>query len=154
MSTRAPASSIPAPESNSPAAVPEPRPRIVLAEDDAEVRRRLCALLASEYDVVAVFCNGIGIVEAVLELHPALILLDITLPEMSGIAVARLLRRRVPAVPVLFVTQHSEPAYVSEAFDAGGSGYVLKRKVVSELGRALAEVLAGGRYLSPGLRAA
>lgn len=129
------------------------RPRVMLAENDSEIRRRLCGILSANYDVVAAVEEGSAVLEKAEELHPEVILLDIGMPGMNGFAVARILRRAMPSVPLLFVTQHADPAYVEEAFASGVAGYVLKRNVVNELRPALEQVRSGGRYISPGLRA-
>jgi CheY-like chemotaxis protein len=130
------------------------RPRVLLAEDDREIRRRLCRILSGEYDIVAAVEEGGAVLEKAEELRPHVILLDIAMPGMNGFAVARVLRHAMPEVPLLFVTQYSDPAYVAEAFASGGAGYVLKRNIVTELGSAVEQVRSGGRYLSPGLHAA
>ncbi len=90
--------------------------------------------------------------EQAADLHPDLILLDIDMPRMNGFAVARALRGLMPGVPIVFVTQHAERAYVEEAFRVGGAGYVLKGNVVRELNTALEQVRSGGRFVSPELQ--
>jgi CheY-like chemotaxis protein len=129
------------------------RPRVIVAEDDAEMRTRLCNLLATDCEIVAALAEGEAVLGKAEELAPDVILLDIGMPGMNGFAVARWLRRSMPGVPILFVTQHSERVYVDEAFASGGSGYVLKRNAARELNSAVRQVRAGGRYLSPLLRA-
>ncbi len=129
------------------------RPRVIVAEDDAQVLQRLCAILRENYDVVAALDEGRAVLQKAEELKPEVILLDISMPGMNGFAVARVLHREMPAVPVLFVTQHADPIYISEAFGTGVAGYVLKSNAVTELGPAVEQVRSGGRYLSPCLQA-
>jgi DNA-binding NarL/FixJ family response regulator len=81
------------------------------------------------------------------------VLLDISMPGMSGFAVARHLRQAMPGVVLIFVTQHAQREYVDAAFAAGAAGYVLKGKVVQELSPAISQVRAGGHYVSPALLA-
>ncbi|HLH19148.1 MAG TPA: response regulator [Bryobacteraceae bacterium] len=126
-------------------------PKVILAEDDATARERLCGLLSSEYDVQA-FEEGASVIEKAGEIRPEAVVLDIVMPGLNGIAVARTLRQSMPEVPVLFVTQHSETPYNEEAFASGAAGYVLKGRAAAELIPALRRVRAGGRYISPGLR--
>jgi CheY-like chemotaxis protein len=126
------------------------RPKLLLAEDDAPVRERLCGLLSTDYDVKA-FGEGASVIKNASEVHPDAVVLDIVMPGVNGIAVARELRRSMPDVPVLFITQHSEQAYIEEAFASGAAGYVLKGRAAAELIPALRQVRAGGRYISPGL---
>jgi CheY-like chemotaxis protein len=129
------------------------RPRALLAEDDSDMRNLLCELLDAEYDLVAVLDGGESVLETSELLHPDVIILDISMPDVSGLAVARSLRESIPQTPVVFVTQHTGSAYVEAAFANGASGYVTKRHIFSELSSALQEVRAGGRYLSADVRA-
>jgi CheY-like chemotaxis protein len=128
------------------------RPRALVAEDETEMRNRLCELLRAEYDVVAALDGGARVLEQSEELHPDVIILDISMPDTSGVAVARALRGSQLGIPVIIVTQHTEPAYVDAAFDSGASGYVTKARIYTELSPALRAVRAGGRYLSTDLR--
>jgi len=129
------------------------RLRVILAENDADMRLRLCGLLDQVCDVVAALADGGLVVEKAEELHPDLVLLDISMPGMSGFAVARALHRSMPSVPILFVTQHADRAYVEEAFRSGVTGYVLKTNLAGELGLAVQQVHSGASYLSPCLNA-
>jgi CheY-like chemotaxis protein len=128
------------------------RLRVALAEDDAEVRSRLCKLLNPDCEVVAALADCEAMVENAEGLRPDLIMLDIGMPGMNGFAAARILRRLLPDVPVIFVTQHAEPAYVREAFELGVAGYVIKRNAGGELSTAIQQVRSGDRYLSPLLK--
>jgi DNA-binding NarL/FixJ family response regulator len=82
-----------------------------------------------------------------------LIVLDISMPDVSGIAVMRALQGSHSRIPVVMVTQHTTPAYIDAAFDSGASGYVTKPRMLIELCNALREARAGGRYLSEDIRA-
>ena len=128
------------------------RPTALLAEDDDAMRNRLCGLIDGEYDVIEALKGGASVLEKSKELHPDIIILDISMPEMNGLEVARALRGSVPEIPVVFVTQHGESAYVEAAFASGAAGYVTKTRAFTELRVALQEVLAGGQYLSTDLR--
>jgi CheY-like chemotaxis protein len=129
------------------------RPRALLAEDDSEMRAHLCDLLEDEYDLVAVLDGGATVLQKSEELHPDVIILDISMPDVSGLAVARSLSESTPRIPVVFVTQHTGSAYVEAAFANGASGYVTKPRIFSDLCNALRQVRGGARYLSAGLRA-
>lgn len=126
------------------------RPRALVADDDEDMRNRLCELLSVEYDVVAALNGGAAVVQKSEELHPDVIVLDISMSDVGGLAVARALRE-TSSTPVVFVTQHTGAAYVGAAFDCGASGYVSKGRIFSELRTALREVRSGGTYLSEGL---
>jgi DNA-binding NarL/FixJ family response regulator len=125
------------------------RARLLLADDHTLVTAGLRKLLEPEFDVVGTAADGRALIEEAEHLQPDVILLDITLPLLNGIEAARAIKRTSPEVKIIFVTMHSDPDYVAEAFRAGGSGYVLKRSAASELVAAIGEVLAGRSYLTP-----
>jgi two-component system NarL family response regulator len=85
-------------------------------------------------------------------LQPDVVLLDISLPDIDGIAVMQSLRSRHPATRVIALSIHDEPRYVEGMIDAGASGYVLKSATVDELRQAIRAVARGETYLSPELR--
>ena len=124
------------------------RPRLLIAEDHAATQEALCELLAADHEIVALVGDGQAAIEAFDRLHPDLVLLDISMPRLGGIAAARQLRRSMPALKFIFVTAHADPLYVDEAFRIGARGYVLKQAMISELLDAVRAVLAGGTYRS------
>ena len=89
--------------------------------------------------------------EAARRLKPDLIVLDITMPLVSGIEAARQIKTDLPRIKMLFITMHSSSAYVKAALDAGGTGYVLKSALREELLDAVQSVLKGRIYISSGL---
>jgi two-component system response regulator DesR len=134
--------------------VPGNRLRVLLADDDAAMRQRLCEVLEKDYEVLRAVDDGQKILDCAADLKPDLILLDVSMPGVNGFAVAHELRKSLPHIPILFVTQHAEPLYVKEALLAGAAGYVLKRNVVRELCRAVQQVHSGRSYVSPSLLSA
>jgi DNA-binding NarL/FixJ family response regulator len=106
-------------------------------------------MLTPGYDVVAVVGDGESAVEAAESQQPDILLLDISLPFLSGIAVARKVKKDFPAMRIVFVTAHAERAYLREAFRAGANGYVVKRALVAELAPSLEAALNGQTYRSP-----
>jgi DNA-binding NarL/FixJ family response regulator len=127
------------------------RPRILLADDDALTLEGISAVLAPHYEIAGTVGDGRALVEAALRLKPVLIVLDITMPHLSGILAARQIKTSLPGIKLLFVTKHSSSAYVKTALEAGGTGYVLKSAVREELLDAVQSVLEGRIYISPGL---
>lgn len=127
------------------------RSRILIADDHADMREQLARMLAPEHDVVALVSDGKAAVEAAVQLAPDLALLDISMPVMSGIAAARRLKQCARTTKVVFITCHTDAAYVEEAFRLGAAGYVLKPNLASELPDAIREVLSGSSYRSPQL---
>jgi DNA-binding NarL/FixJ family response regulator len=128
------------------------RPRILLAEDHEQVRKFLHLVLKESHDVIGAFVNGRDLLAAAGSQSPDIILLDISMPEINGFEAARTLRQRMPDVPLIFVTQHKETAYLEEAIRIGVRGYVLKPLIIQELRIAIREVLQGGTFFSLGLR--
>lgn len=127
------------------------RLRILLADDHAQALEGMRALLAPHYEVAGAVADGRALVEAALRVKPDLVIADITMPHLSGIDAARQIKTSLPGIKLLFVTMHSSPAYVSAAFEAGGTGYVLKSGAREELLEAVQRVLNGRIYVSPSL---
>lgn len=125
------------------------RPRILLADDHRLMLEGLQRLLHDHYEVVGAVEDGRAAVEAAQQLKPDLILLDISMPVMNGFEAARQLKSRVPECKIIFLTMHADPMYASEAFRAGGAGYILKRSAATELVQAVQVVLEGRPYATP-----
>ena len=126
----------------------EKRARLLLADDHALVAAGLATLLREEFDLVATSCNGREVVEEVERTHPDLVLLDISMPDLNGLEAARRLRGIAPETKIVFITVHSDLAYVAAAFRAGASGYVLKGSAVGELSAAIHAALRGETFLT------
>jgi DNA-binding NarL/FixJ family response regulator len=125
--------------------------RILLADDHALVLEGGKATFSDSYEIVGTVSDGRSLVEAALRLKPDLILLDISMPLLSGVAAAHAIKAAHPTVKLLFLTMHSERPYLQAAFEAGAAGYVLKSDGPEELRRAVESVLTGGLYISPSL---
>jgi DNA-binding NarL/FixJ family response regulator len=125
------------------------RARILLADDHSLVAAGICKLLEAEFDLIGTVGDGRALVATAKSDPPDVILLDISMPILNGLEAARQIRSVLPNVKLIFVTVHSDNAYVMEAFRAGGSGYVLKRSAASELPAAIHEVLDGNLYVTP-----
>jgi DNA-binding NarL/FixJ family response regulator len=128
-------------------------PRILLADDHAPTLEQICAILAPHYEIAGTVADGRALVEAALRLKPDLIVSDITMPLLSGIEAAVQIKRSLPDIRLLFVTMHSNSAYVKAALEVGGTGYVVKSAMSEELLDAVQSVLNGRIYLSPSLSA-
>jgi len=125
--------------------------RILLGDDHPLFLEGSRALLEQRYEVVGVLYDGRALVDAALKLKPDLILLDISMPLLSGIEAASRIKASLPEVKLVFLTMHSEPAYLQAAFEAGASGYVLKSAARQELLGAIQKVLEGEPGVSSGL---
>jgi two-component system, NarL family, response regulator NreC len=128
---------------------------VLLVDDHAVVRAGLKLLLEREHDIDVVGEAGTAH-EAVLahrELSPDVVVMDVVLPDESGIEATRTIVRERPGARVLVLSMQDDPSYVREAFGAGASGYLLKEGADSDLVQAVREVGSGGRYVHPGLGA-
>jgi len=109
------------------------------------------ALLDERYEIVGTAADGRAVVQDAIRLRPDLVMLDISMPRLTGIEAARQIKAELPDVRILFLTMHSERAYVQSAFEAGASGYVLKTSAPGELLEGIKKVLQGQLYTSPDL---
>jgi DNA-binding NarL/FixJ family response regulator len=127
--------------------------RIVLADDHRVVREGFRALLAAEkdFEIVGETGDGLEALRLVERLKPDLILVDLMMPGLGGLEVARQVAQRGSATRVVVLSMHSNEAYVLQALKNGAAGYVLKDASSTELVRAVREAVAGRRYLSPPL---
>ena len=124
------------------------RPRIELAEDHAEIAEQLRALLASEFDVVTIVTDGQALLRAAEVAHPDVVVTDIVMPELDGIAATAALVAKHPDVRVVLVTVHDEPELVERGRAAGALGFVSKHRAGHELVPAVKAALRGERYVS------
>ena len=125
------------------------KPRVLMADDHSLILAGLRKLVEAECDVVGTVEDGRALIEAAQTLRPDLILLDISMPFLNGLEAARQLTKLVPESKVIILTMHASPTYATEAFQAGASGYLLKRSAASELSQAIQSVLQGRQYLTP-----
>jgi DNA-binding NarL/FixJ family response regulator len=127
--------------------------RVLVVEDFAPFRRFLCATLKKEQDlqIIGEVSDGDQAVQKARELKPDLVLLDIRLPNLDGLAVARQIRSLSPKSKIIFVTQESSADVVQEALGIGALGYVVKTRVATDLSLALAALRTGRPFVSRGL---
>lgn len=127
--------------------------RILIADDHAVVRSGLRALLGTdpELEFVGEAENGAETLCQVEALRPDLVLLDITMPQESGIVIAKQLKEKHPKLVVLFLTIHEDEALLHEALRAGAAGYVIKRAEEAEILQAIHTVSDGNLYVHPSM---
>jgi DNA-binding NarL/FixJ family response regulator len=123
--------------------------RLLLVDDHAVVREGLRSLLGTDdrFEVVGEAVDGAAALDAAAHLHPDVVVMDVSMPGVSGAQLARRLKEQLPQVKTLALTVHEEGGYLRSLMDAGASGYVLKRSAASELVRAIEVVGEGGTYL-------
>lgn len=119
--------------------------RVLLADDHTVVREALALLLKSQDDisVVAEATNGREACQKAKALKPDVVVLDLSMPEVSGLKAAEILRRDCPRVKVLALTMHEDESYLRELVRMNAAGHVLKRAASEELLRAIREVASG-----------
>lgn len=126
---------------------------LVLVEDHAVVRQGLRSLLEAvpDFSIVGEAADGPDALACVKRLKPDVLVLDMMLPGLHGLEVARQVRRSSPGTRTIVLSMYATEAYVLEALEAGVAAYVLKKASAAELVNAIREALAGRRYLSPPL---
>lgn len=130
-----------------------PRTTLLLADDHALMRAGLRALLAgvAHCDVIAEAADGIEAARLIRQLQPAVALVDLTMPGLSGLDVIARAARDAPATRCLALSMHTAENYVLEALRAGAAGYVVKDTAPEELAQAIRVVAGGGQYISPAI---
>lgn len=133
----------------------QPFMRLFIVDDHELIREGLRAVATrlEGVSVVGEAGDGVRALERIPDSGADVALLDLSLPGMDGIALTAALRARCPALRVLVISMHDDPAHVRGALAAGASGYLLKDTSHRELALALDAVRAGGRFLSPGVAA-
>ena len=125
--------------------------RILLADDHPMIRAGFKSMLdkSERFEIVGEAGNGKELIEVAGELNPEIILVDISMPVMSGLDVLEELSIRVPGVRLIVLTMHEEREYILQALKSGAAGYLLKNIERFELERAIITVYEGGKYFSP-----
>ena len=127
--------------------------QIIIAEDHTILREGLRALFSSNpnLEIVDEARDGQEAIRAVEKHRPDLVLMDLSMPRMNGLEALAEIKKQHPATKVVVLTVHKTEEYVLAALERGANGYVLKDADHAELRLALEQVLAGKRYLSPGI---
>ena len=131
----------------------ENKVRIVLADDHTILREGLRALLSADpnFEIVGEADDGREAVRCVEKLGPDLLLMDLSMPRMSGMDAISEIKKRYPETKIIALTVHKTEEYLLTTLQAGVDGYVLKDATHDELVMAIHNVMAGKRYLSPGI---
>lgn len=124
--------------------------RVLVVEDSEPFRTFICSMLRKrpELQIVGEAADGLQAVQKAEELQPDLVVLDIGLPSLNGIEVARRIRKLSPESRILFVSQNASVPVVQEAFAEGAKGYVIKTDARRELLTAVDAVLRGEQFVS------
>src|SRR5277367_901558 len=124
------------------------RTRVVVADDLGFVTSAVTALLQEKFDVVGMAADGPTALETTLKVNPDIVVLDISMPVMSGIEVARELKRRASNAKIVFLTVYEDRDILEACQAAGGLGYVIKVVMEADLISAMNEALAGRAFTS------
>jgi DNA-binding NarL/FixJ family response regulator len=127
--------------------------KVLVVDDHPAFRGGLAQIISSEDDLVV--CGQAGSAEQAVQgtarLKPDIVLLDITLPDRSGLEVIKMIRSAHPRVKILVVSMHDEALYASRVLRLGGDGYIMKQEDPSEVVTAIHDVLEGHIYVSEGV---
>jgi DNA-binding NarL/FixJ family response regulator len=127
--------------------------RLLLVDDQELVRAGLRGILREQFgfEVAGECADGVDVLDAVPKSNPDIVLMDVRMPHLDGIAATRLLRAEWPDLPVLALTTFDDDAALAGMLRAGAAGFVLKGVPADELHRAVRVVAAGGAWLDPGV---
>jgi DNA-binding NarL/FixJ family response regulator len=122
--------------------------RVLLVDDHLMVLEGFKRLIEDQCEVVGMVEDGRTLLEVAPKLKPDIITMDISMPWLNGLDAARRLKKEMPDVKIIFLTMHADVAYVREAFNAGASGFLMKRSAGTELLQAIQAVSNGQYYIT------
>jgi len=130
--------------------------KVMLVDDHAIVRDGLQMIIGSQKDmrVVASLDSGLAALAAVESVHPDVVVMDISMPDLGGIEAARRMLALMPEMKIIILTMHESPEYVGQAFRAGAVGFMLKKSAGIEIIKAIREVIRGHRFFGRGIEPA
>ena len=125
--------------------------RLIVIDDHPQIISAVTQLLRGSYDIVATSSTGSEGIEAIAAFKPDVVVLDISMPDLSGIEVAQRLKTMHSHTRIVFLTVHADSDYVKEAFAVGANGYVLKSDLLADLPMALKQAFGGDHFISPSI---
>ena len=129
--------------------------RVMIVDDHPMVAEGIEAILETydDIEVVGTLSNARDALSRLIDLNPDVVLLDLNMPDMTGLAATELLLEKRPGTRILILTMHDSPEYISTALSHGASGYVLKDVPTEEIKTAIDSVMRGEEYLCTGAKA-
>jgi len=124
------------------------RPRLFLVDDHQLLLEGLALALRDRFDIVGTATAGVGVVDACRELKPDAVLLDLSLPDRSGLEIIADLRAELPQIKIVVVTMHADRVMADASLQTGAHGFLPKDAGIPELTNAITRVLAGHRVVS------
>lgn len=136
--------------------IAKPLTRVLIVDDHPMVAEGIQSILETYEDIQVVGClsNGREVIDKVCDLSPDVILLDLNMPEVNGLAATEILLEKNPEIKILILSMHDTPEYISTALSAGAKGYILKDVPTEEIKIAIDTVMQGEQYLCTGATAA
>ena len=125
------------------------KPRVAVVDDHTLLADALEHLLVPDCEVVGKFSDPRVFLAQAVHIKPDVAILDVSMPSLNGLDVARELRRLIPTIRIIMLTMNEDPDVAAEAFRIGVSGYLLKRSAGSELALAVREVMSHHYYITP-----
>ena len=125
------------------------RARLIVADDHVLLLDAIKSLLAARFEVVGTFTDGLALVNGAAELRPNVILLDIGMPNLSGLSAGERLKQILPNVKLVYLTMNLDVEVAAEAFRLGASAYVVKSSAATELIQAIELALVDRSYVTP-----
>lgn len=130
------------------------KPTVLIADDHTMTSDAFRKLLEPSYEVVGSVTDGLALLDKAVELKPDVIIADIGMPLLNGLAAAQKIRKKIPRTKIVFVTMNEDGDLASEALRGGASAYLLKSSAGVELLEAIHETLRGRKYITPLIRRA
>ena len=125
--------------------------RVLLADDNRAMLDTTVDVLRSEFEVVGTVADGQSLLQAAAILQPDVLVLDISMPKLSGIEAAHVLKKQGSNAKIVFLTVHEDDDFVRESFAAGATGYVVKPRLATDLIVAINKVADGLTFVSPSI---
>jgi two-component system NarL family response regulator len=121
---------------------------LVIVDDNPQMMETLVDMLHADFSIVGTLSKGRAVLREISTLNPDIILLDVSLGDMSGFAVAEQLQKTGCAARIVFVSVHETPSFVNAAHSMGASGYIFKSQISRDLLKTLRSVSSGTRFVS------
>jgi len=130
------------------------KPSVLIADDHTLIVEAFRKLLEPQYDVVATVADGRALLDVASRVRPDVIVVDVGMPLLNGLAAGQQLKKSMPKVKLVYVTMNEDPDVAAEAVESGASVYLLKSSAAEELLKGIHQALKGRSYITPRVRRA